>query len=179
MSPYLSSNDESKNIENNGEVINKSKVQKLFGVYIDYELKFDTHIETLCEKVAENIFALFRVIKFMSTNQAQLIMRSFTMSQFSYRRLTWMCHSRNINNQINKLYECTLRLVCNDKSSSFRELLERDKSVTIHEKIIQVLLTVIFKVKSGVESKIMTYIFKFKDRSCDLRKNNCIEKPIK
>ena len=51
MSPNLSSNDESKQIENNGEVINKSQVQKLFGVHIDYELKFDTYIETLCEKV--------------------------------------------------------------------------------------------------------------------------------
>ena len=90
-----------------------------------------------------------------------------------------MCHSRNINNQMNKLYECALRLVYNGKSSFFRELLERNKSVTIHEKIIQVLLTVIFKVKSGIEQKIMTYIFKFKDRSCDLRKNNCIEKHIK
>ena len=48
MSPYLSSNDESKKIENKGEVIKKSQVQKLLGVHIDYELKFDTHIETLC-----------------------------------------------------------------------------------------------------------------------------------
>ena len=101
------------------------------------------------------------------------------MSQFSYCRLTWMCHSRNINNQINKLYECTLRLVYNDKSSSFRELLERDNSVTIHERNIQVLLTKIFKVKSGAAPEIMTEIFKFKDHSYDLRKNNCIEKQIK
>ena len=76
------------------------------------------------------------------------------MSQFSYCRLTWMCHSRKINNQINKLYECALRLVYNDKISI--------KSLTIHERIIQVLLTVIFKVKSGVGSKIMTESFKFK-----------------
>ena len=68
MSPYLSSNDESKKIENNGEVINKSQVQKLLGVHIDYELKFDTHIETLCEKVGKNLLALSRVIKFMSAN---------------------------------------------------------------------------------------------------------------
>ena len=98
----------------------------------------------------------------MSTNQAQLLMRSFTMSQLSCCRLTWMCHSRNINNQINKLHECALRPVYNDKSSSFRELFKRDKSVTIHERIIQALLTVIFKVKSGVRSKIMTESFKFK-----------------
>ena len=51
MSPHLRSNDESKKIENNGEVINKSQIQKLLGVHIDYELKFNTHIETLCEKM--------------------------------------------------------------------------------------------------------------------------------
>ena len=155
VSPFLSSNDESKKTENNGEVINS--------VHIDYELKFDTHIETLCEKVGKNLLALFGVIKFMFTNQAQLWMRGFIISQFSYCRLTWMCHSRNINNQMNKLYECALRLVYNDKNSSFWELLERDKSVTIHERVIEVLLTVIFKVKSGVGSKIMTESFKFKD----------------
>ena len=90
-----------------------------------------------------------------------------------------MCHSRNINNQISKLYECALRLVYNDQSSSFWELLERDKSVTIHERIIQVPLTVIFKVNSEFGSRIMTESFKFKDHSYDLRKNNCIGNQIK
>ena len=66
-----------------------------------------------------------------------------------------------------------------DKSSSFRELLERDKSVIIHEITFQVLLTVIFKVKNGVGLRIMTENFKFKDHSYDLRKNNCMEKQIK
>ena len=56
-----------------------------------------------------------------------------------------MRHSRKINNKINKLHGRALRLAYNDKSSSFRELLERDKSVTIHERNIQVLLTEIFK----------------------------------
>ena len=60
------------------------------------------------------------------------------------------------------LYECALRLVYNDKSSSFRELLERHTSVTIHERIIQVLSIVIFKVKSEVGSKIMTESFKLR-----------------
>ena len=49
----LSSNDENKKIELNGDVINNTQVQKLFGVHIDYKLKFDTHIETLCKKVGE------------------------------------------------------------------------------------------------------------------------------
>ena len=65
------------------------------------------------------------------------------------------------------------------KAPLFEELLKRDKSVTIHKIIIQALLTVIFKVKSGVGSKIMTESFKFKDHSYGQRKNNCTEKQIK
>ena len=87
-----------------------------------------------------------------------------------------MCHSRKINTQINKLHERALRLVYNDKSSSFRELLERDNSVTIHERNILVLLTEIFKVKSEAAPEIMTEIFKFKYDSYDFRKNNCLER---
>ena len=85
LSSFLSSNDKNKKIENNGEVINKSQVQKLLGVHIDYELKFDTHIKTL-----KKLFVFSRVIKFTSTNQAQLLMRSFIMSQFSYCPPAWM-----------------------------------------------------------------------------------------
>ena len=83
-------------------------------------------------------------------------MRSFIMLQFSYCPLIWMCHSRTSNNQINKLHERALRLVYNDKSSSFRELLERDNSVTIYERNMQALLTEIFKVKSRAAPEIMT-----------------------
>ena len=67
----------------------------------------------------------FAVFKHMSTNQAQILMRSFIMSEFSWCLLVWMCHSRNINNQIKKFHECALRLAYNDKSTSFRELLEK------------------------------------------------------
>ena len=86
----LSSCDENNKTENNDEVINKSQVQKLLGVYVDYELKSDIHIETLCEKVGPKLLALSQFINFMFTNEAQLLMRSFIMSQFSYCRLTWM-----------------------------------------------------------------------------------------
>ena len=53
-----------------------------------------------------------------------------------------------------------------------------DNSVTIHERNIQVLLPVIFKVKSGAAPEIKTEIFKSKDHSYDLRKNNCLEKRV-
>ena len=93
----------------------------------------------------------------------------------SFCPLFWMCHRKKINNQINKLHERVLRLVYNDTSSFWGELLERDKSVTIHERNIQILLAETFRVKSRVAPEILTELFKFKDHSHDLRRNNCIE----
>ena len=60
----LSSNDKNKKIELNGEVINNTQVQKLLGIHIDYKLKFDTQIETLCKKVGKKLHALARLMKY-------------------------------------------------------------------------------------------------------------------
>ena len=76
-----------------------------------------------------------------------------------------MCHSRKLNNKLNRLQERTLRVAFNDKSSNFYQLLEKDKSVTIHTGILQYLATEIFKVKIGVSPTIMTKIFKFYDNA--------------
>ena len=67
----------------------KIRIIELNGENIDYKLKFDIHIKTLCKKVGKNLIALARIIKYMSINQAQLLMRSFIMSQFSYCPLIW------------------------------------------------------------------------------------------
>ena len=76
-------------------------------------------------------------------------MKAFIMSQFSYCPLVWMCRSRALNKQINKLHQRALRLVYDDRQSKFEELLNIDKSVTIHHKNVQMLATELYKVHHG------------------------------
>ena len=45
-------------IELNVEAINNTQVQKLLGVHIDYKLKFDTHIESLCKRWEKSFMPL-------------------------------------------------------------------------------------------------------------------------
>ena len=61
------------------------------------------------------------------------------MSQFGYCPVVWMNHSRTVNNRINGLHKRALILVHKDFSSSFSELLEKDKSVTTHHRNLQTL----------------------------------------
>ena len=63
-------------------------------------------------------------------------MNSFFNSQFNYCPLVWMFHSRSIKNKISRLHERVLRIVYNDFKSSFKNLLEKDGTVSIHVKKI-------------------------------------------
>ena len=69
----------------------------------------------------------------MDVKQRQLIMKAFLNSQFGYCPLLWNFHSRKMHNRINRNHERSLRIVFNDNISTFRELLNKDNSVTINE----------------------------------------------
>ena len=65
-----------------------------------------------------------------------------------------MFHSRTLNNRINNIHERALRLTYKDNQSSFKELLEKDHSVTVRHKNLQALVTEIFKVKNDLAPDI-------------------------
>ena len=64
-------------------------------------------------------------------------------------------HGRTLSNRINKIHERALRLVCkNETFISFDDLLRRDKSVSIHQKNLQILATEICKTKNDLGPKL-------------------------
>ena len=100
-------------------------------------------------------------------------MNTFFNLQFSYCLLVWMCHSRALNNKINRLHERCLRLTYNDKQLNFEELLEKDDSVLIHIGNLQTLAIEIYKVMNGSSPKIMRQIFRIREENeCNLRHQN-------
>ena len=96
---------------------------------------------------AKKIQALARIFPCIPQAQKLLLMNAYFWSQLGYCPLVWMNHSRTLNNRISGLHKRTLSLFCSHFSSSFSELLEIDKSVTIHHRNLQTLAYEIFKVK--------------------------------
>ena len=159
----------------NSVIIENSLCTKLLGIKIDNKLKFDSHINEMCKKAVQKLNALARVATYMNTGQKKVIMKAFILSQFSYCPLAWMCHSRGLNNKINSIHERSLRIVYDDKSSTFEELLEKDNSVSIHHRNLQVLATEIYKVINGISPQIMQKIFRLRKQPYDLRNGDIFE----
>ena len=102
-------------------------------------------------------------------------MKAFITSQFSYCPLTWMSRSRTLNNRINNICERPLRLTYKDTQSSFKEIFKKDHSVTVHHKILQILVTEIFKVKNDLAPDVMKDVFELKETSRNLRNLLCFQ----
>ena len=145
------------------KVINSSDGGTLLGFFIDTKLTFESHILRLCEKASQKIHALSRISPYIDFWKKKILMKAFIMSQFSYCPLIWMLHSRKIENTINRIHERALRLVYGANNNSFEELLEKDSSVSIHQRNLQCLAVEMFKVLKGVAPEIMNEIFQFKE----------------
>ena len=103
-------------------------------------------------------------------------MNAFITSQFGYCPLVWMFHSREMNNRINRIHERSLRIVYKNKQSTFQELLDRDKSVTVHHSNIRKLAIETFKVKNNLSPEILNDVFEIVDSSYYLRKDTVFKK---
>ena len=131
----------------------------------DNKLKSEKHINTICQKANRKLNALARITPYMELTKRRILMNAFFDSQFNYCPLIWMFHSRNLNNKINRLHERCLRVIYNDKTSSFEHLLENDNSVSIHHSNIQSLAIEMYKVTNGLSPEVMNEIFQIREES--------------
>ena len=167
----INNNDLTINIGN--EEISASTSVKLLRVTIDNKLDFEQHVRKIYKKASAKLHALARIAKYMDHEKLRLVMKTFIESQFNYCPLTWMFHSRTLNNKINKLHERALRIVYKLPNLNFHELLVLDKSLSIHDRNLQKLATEMFKIKSNLAPTLMKELFPIYENKYNLRSNRC------
>lgn len=91
-------------------------------------------------------------------------MNAFVSSKFSHYPVIWMLHNRALNKKMTGFHEQCLRIMFNDKNSSFERLLENNKSISIHYGNIPTLVIQMYKVANSIFSKIMNKIPKLRGK---------------
>ena len=146
------------------------------GIYIDNRLNLDYHISQLCKKASKKLHVLARIFKYVETSKRRVLINSFITSQFSYCPLNWMFHSQKMEHSINKIHERALRLIYPSYSKlTFKELLDKNKTVSIHQKNLQVLATEIFKAKLNISPERLKEFFSFNVRHYNFRNQSTLK----
>ena len=128
--------DRSVNFQLGGSLIQRSDCEKILGIKIDCKLNFDEHVKIFCSKAKNKLRALVRATPYMSVEKKKMLMNSFFKPQLNYCPLVCTAVIRMNNNIIKHLHERCLRLIYNDKNSSYEEILTKDGSVSIHHRNI-------------------------------------------
>ena len=113
----------------------------------------------------------------MNIAKQRLLMNSLFASQIYYCPLVWMCHHRSVNNKINCLHERYLCFVYSDNVSSFENLLDKDRSVSVHVKNIKTLAIEMFKVSYKLTVPLMNEIFVKRNNAYNLYKPSEFVRP--
>ena len=96
---------------------------------------------------------------------------------FNYYPLVWLCHDRSVNNKINRLNERCLRIVYSDSVSSYEDLLDKDRSVSVHAKNIKTPSIEMFNVSNKLTALLMNEIFVKRNNAYNLRKPSEFVRP--
>ena len=144
--------------------INNFLNEKLLGITFSCKLKFNKHIEDICQKTSQKINTLARLAPYIGTTKKRIIMNAFLRSQFNYYPLVLMCCNRSLKTKINWLHERCLRIVYYDKKSNFNKLLIKIGSVSIHHQNLHKLAVEMFKVSRGLSPEIVNELFQFREQ---------------
>ena len=115
----------------------------------------------------------------MDLSKLCLLLNAFFILQFSYCPLVWMFHSRGKNNKINRIHERCLRIIYDNKKSTFYKLLEKDASVSIHKRNLCFFACGMFKLKRDLAPELIKeLILPNRQRRYGLRNNSDFAIPM-
>ena len=157
----ITSNKEQNNIpvKINGVDITPESSVKLLGIEIDNKLNFEKQISTLCNKASNQLNAICRLQPYMGQKEKETIINTFVYSNFNYGSLIWHFCNKNSQNKIERIQERCLKVLSNDYTSNYEELLENSKSVPMKMKRLRTIIIEIFKTLNNQNANFMKEIF--------------------
>lgn len=156
----------------------ESNSETTLGIEIERNLRFDKHVVELCKRAGRKLSALTRLAKILPFQKTRMLIKSFFDSQFSYCPLIWMFINRGTNRKINRLQERSLRILYEDDVSTFEELLQKDNSVTVHTRNLQLLATEMYKIHKNISPDFICEIFPKSNIAYNLRNNSDFVIPV-
>ena len=144
-----------------GEKIESQNVVQLLGIKIDYKLNFEKHISELCKRASGRLNAICRLnkAKVLTKQAKKILLESFVTSCFNYCPLVWHFCANKSTKRMEKVQERALRILLDNNSSSYKELLLAGGKSTLEVKRLQQLSIEVFKTLHDLNPVFMKDIF--------------------
>ena len=103
--------------------------------------------------------AIFRLKIYMSQKEMEVVLNSFTYSNFNYCPLAWYFSTNKSIEKIKNMHKCCLRLTLSDYKSDYRTLLDKSGKGAMKITRIKTVATEIFKTVNEINTNFLKTIF--------------------
>ena len=139
-------------------ICSKSEVD-ILGLTIDENLEFEKYISKICQSASGQLHAIYRLNRYLKPKTRKLVMNSFILSNFSYCPLIWSFLSARQCSKIDKIIEKSLKVIDNENSLTYKELLNKYEQSSIKHRAHKVIATEIYKTFNNLNPEYMRKIF--------------------
>ena len=150
---------------------------KLLGVTIDFELKFNSHIANICKKASRQLNVLKRVGKYLNKLSKLTIYHSFILSNFHYCPVTWHFCSEENTKKMEKIQERALKFIYDEYDSSYENLLEKSKLSSLKIRRIRSIAVETFKIVNKQSPLYLHDLINIKQNKYSFRYSNTASIP--
>ena len=140
-------------------------------------LNFEAHIANICKKAARQINVLLSLSNVLNQETKILIYKSFIYSNFNYCPLVWHFCSNASTDKLEKMQYIAVRLVFNDFTSSYDDLLTKANMPTLHISRIRTIAIEAFKILYKMSPKYLHDLVSFKNTNIFFRYENLVDVP--
>ena len=160
--------------------IDKVKNTKYLGINIDNELKWDVHIENMCQKLSKLIGFLGRLRHVINESSLNTIYKTVILPHFDYGDVVWQSASKSSLFSLQKLQNRAGRIIM--KVNPFSHVSNQH----VHEKLMwksleyrytKHLCTMVYKILNNLTPNYMTANITFKMSDYALRSNQNLNLP--
>ena len=131
----------------------------------------------LRQKANNTTSAFSRISNCLNQKQSLLVYNSFIMSQFNHCSLIWMFCGKIANNNANRTLKGALRILFNNFTSSFEELVLKANQCTIHRKNLKKLMVEVYSTLTQQNPSLLWDMFQEKNIDYNLRSKNLLLLP--
>ena len=144
----------------------------LLGIAVDCKLNFNEHISNVCRKASQRIGVIMRLRNLIPTEAKLQLYKSAILPHLTYCHLVWHFCRASDTRKLERVQERGMRAIFRDKQSSYNQLLERAKLPTLHNRRLQDICILMYKVKHNLCPRTVCNIFKTSNHSYSLRQTD-------
>ena len=162
-------------------LIQRDKVTKFLGVYVDENLTWKAHIECIDNKISKSIGILYRSRHILNKHQLKLIYFSFIHSYLTYTNIAWASTNKSKLMLLYRRQKHAIRVInFKDRFTHTQPLFAEMKILSIYELNIFQTICFMFKCREGTSPNIFHNLYTIKPRNkYNMRSEMTLVEPLK